>query len=211
MKNKKIFVTIAAAITLSSCIYLATEAQNQNHTSTQSAIKNDSKINISSTDAKVVKYDDLKMLESHSDLIIQAKVNGETKMKEFSQNNVVIDKVGVTPVSITKVFKGNLKAGEEISVFENGYYKQDNLITTAGYLPMNKNDDYLLFLTATPENGIYTVKGVYQGKFNLNLSTPATKLNTLSVTKSELDNIDFVGEDTQHFNDLKTEILNKYK
>ncbi|WNQ11950.1 hypothetical protein MJA45_02505 [Paenibacillus aurantius] len=166
------------------------------------------KITVTQTNAKVKSFDDLAALEGSADLIVLAEWDGEPKEKEFTQNGVVIDKAGITPLKITKVYKGDSNL-THISVYENGYYKDDTLFTVAGYTPIAKDAKVLLFLDTTPE-GIYRVKGVYQGKFTINLIQKGDNLSLAPLTKEEVEALDYIGEDTAHFNKLKDAAINKY-
>ncbi|MVP01371.1 hypothetical protein [Paenibacillus lutrae] len=166
-------------------------------------------LSTSQADYKV--YKDLKELESFSKVIVEAQVVSTAKVEEFTQNGHKIDAAGKVDVKVNQSFKGDLNPGDIITVYEPGYMEDGMYVNTEGYKNMTASGKYMLFLAKSPE-GVYAIRGLYQGKFDLTISQPAKESDykTTKYTLQEFDKLDYVGREVGQFNTLKKEVLSKY-
>ncbi|WP_068777054.1 hypothetical protein [Paenibacillus sp. FJAT-26967] len=166
-------------------------------------------LSTSQADYKV--YKDLKELESFSKVIVEAQVVSTAKVEEFTQNGHKIDAAGKVDVKVNQSFKGDLNPGDIITVYEPGYMEDGMYVNTEGYKNMTASGKYMLFLAKSPE-GVYAIRGLYQGKFDLTISQPAKESDykTTKYTLQEFDKLDYVGREVGQFNNLKKEVLSKY-
>ncbi len=156
-------------------------------------------------------FNNLQELESFADVIIEANVISPGTVEEFFQNGHKIDAANKVQVKVNRSYKGDLKEGNEITVYEPGYMKDGLYVNIEGYKIMNMSGKYMLFLSKAP-TGTYAVEGVYQGKFDLNIKqeVKVTDYKTSSYTLQEFEKLDYVGHEIETFNSLKKEVLSKY-
>lgn len=149
-------------------------------------------------------YKSLYELENDSSLIVKAKYTGERIKRDFKENNTLIDSVSETTVEVQEIIKGELKNYKDntIKIYEPGYFiDQNTYVSTEGYNLLNSAGDYIIFLKENKVTDSYVVVGGYQGKYDTNLEIGE---------KNRLKDKDYIGEELEHFNDLKKEIIFKY-
>lgn len=154
--------------------------------------------------AKYKIYSNPDQLSNDSKLIVRAKYSGQRETKDFkSTTGTIIDTVSLTKINIQEVFKGDLKKGDSIKVYEPGYYdNQGTYYNTEGYNIMSETGDYILFLKPTQVDDSYVIIGGYQGKFDTNLADEGKQ--------KALKDKDFVGYEVDKFVDLKKQVLLRY-
>lgn len=166
--------------------------------------------NIISYPGHVIPYDNLEELEKASPVIVQASFTGErepvfpniTEGKLFRSNS---------QVEILKVFKGDLQEQEIITVFEPAYIDEDkNYVTIDGYKLMDEDGSYTLFLKPVKNMDGYAITGLYQGKYNNKISNNG-KVVMRSFDYDDLKEVDYFGENLEHFRKLKEKVMDKYE
>lgn len=168
---------------------------------------------IASAQAKMPYFEDLNSLESYSEVIVIGHVTGQQGTYQVKTGSgTVIEELGKTPFQIDKVFKGNniVKEQTSITVMEDGRVEDGKYQTLEGYIKMNESDRYLLFLRKTGDN-TYAINGSYQGKFNIDNPGNVSQFKGNSISLEQLKDVEYIGEFTDHFNELKEEAIHKYK
>jgi hypothetical protein len=164
----------------------------------------DIKINSSNAE-KYPKYKSVQELEASSDLIVLASFTGERKVNVYKGAQVETTYTNsISSIEIQKVFKGDIPEKTKVQTYEPGYIEKHTYNNVAGYNLVNNTGKYVLFLRKN-DNNIYTIVGMYQGKFDLN--APEQMLNNGVKTMS---NSEYLGENVEHFNKLKQEVFAKY-
>lgn len=210
--NKKWTLLIISAIVgivlLSGC---SGEQGTENEKENEKELSNVSQqvISLATGQAKFRLYKDLDELENTADAIVQVKFTGNSKIQNFEQNGIVIDSAAESEVKVKKVYKGDIEKGSTIVIYEPGFMKGEIYQNVDGYKNMNTKGNYVLFLRGNPDN-TFVGLGVYQGKFDLDITEPVKNVK-LEMTQEEFESLDYVGEDSSHFNLLKEEVLQKYK
>ncbi|WP_310832361.1 hypothetical protein [Paenibacillus pedocola] len=74
---------------------------------------------------------------------------------------------------------------------------------------MNNADSYLLFLREV-EPGKFAICGSYQGKFNVDKLSNDTSFEERQITQSQLNDLDYFGENSEHFKNLMEQALEKF-
>jgi len=158
--------------------------------------------------ADFIIYEELAELEKSADLIVLAKFTGEREVNEhktkeghtFLQNSI-------STVKILKPFKGDIDIESTIQTFEPGFFqKEDEYVTVEGYNLMNEDGEYILFLKKNIEGPVHTIVGMYQGKYDVSNPNPVeAKVNQTDITS------EYLGENVEHFNKLKQEVMTKYR
>lgn len=172
--------------------------------------KSNNEYSIASGEAKILNFDNISNLEQYSDYIVIGHVMGEQTIYNVkTDKGIVVDQLGQTPFYIDRVIKGDLSNSTTITVSEDGYIKGKNYNTLEGYVKMKKNAQFLLFLRKTGDN-TYAINGSYQGKYNINNKEKAQAFTSNTITDEQLAQYDYIGEDTEHYNKLKDEVLSKY-
>jgi hypothetical protein len=165
-------------------------------------------INLATGHAKAPYYENLTDLEKSADVIVKGKMVGEGSVIDFKQSGVIVDSVTKSSFLVNKVYKGELQEKSNISIFEPAAFKKNIYVNTDGYKLMDKKGQYVLFLDKNP-NGDYMILGLYQGKFDLTKGV-AKETKKFSFTTEEFNQIEYFGEQVEHFNKLKGEVSKKY-
>lgn len=183
------------------------KSEAQGSTETPAKIESpSSEIKINSSDfTKYKLYKDVQELEQSSDLIVHANFSGKRQVNVYrgAQGEPTYTN-SISTIQIQKVFKGDIAEKTEIQTYEPGFYEGNVYNNVEGYNLVNEKGKYVLFLRSN-DNGIYTVVGMYQGKFDLNAPKQLQ-----SVENKTMENSEYLGEDVKHFNELKQEVLDKY-
>jgi len=132
------------------------------------------KINYVDSEAKLLReYNTLKELEDDSEIILRAKkINGTPIITR--DGDMVNEFRTISNLEIQKVFKNEkgykLNPKEKIEVVETAAFDKetDTMYGSAGYVLMNDNESYLLFLrkSEVAEN-TYVIRGAFHGKVPL--------------------------------------------
>lgn len=212
---KKLLIGLTSLVAISGIVAASlhettTEAKPISVAQNKTTISNDKKYELASSHAKIPYYENIDSLADQSDIIVTGHAVDKQNVYEIkTDSGEVIDTMGKTPFKIDKVVKGDIGNGSLITVMEHGRIDNGVYENIEGYVKMNDVDPYLLFLRKTGED-TYTVRGVYQGKFNIQEQQAAQQFTANTITSSELENLDYIGEDTEHFNTLKTEAINEF-
>ncbi len=150
-------------------------------------------------------------LEDLSKLIVRAQYKGKRKIIDFKQDGHIVDTESKSYVDVKEIFKGQ-ESKKTISVFEPAYQKNGRYISMEGYKLMDKGEEYILFLRDSGVGDTYTIIGMHEGKYNLNLSIDKEQLKNMS-SDDKLKNpqVEYMGNNIEQFIKLKNEVKNKYK
>lgn len=157
-------------------------------------------------------YTDLAMLEDHSDDIVEVEYTGETEVTPFPESGDPSYAANLSKVKINKVYQGNLTEGETIWVSEPGVLLDNVYQTTEGYVHMNTEGRYMLFIhkfeSKIGGKVVYSIVGAHQGKFDLTIDKEAVALENPSYRK--IQNTEYFGGLVDPFNKVKKEVHEKY-
>lgn len=165
---------------------------------------------VSAGEADTIIYEGIDEVEQDADIIVEVVVDGQSQVEDYVRDGIVLETYGVTNVKVNKVHKGNVNEGDTLTVAEPGYFnEQGNYVSYEGYKLMDNNGRYLLFMrTGNSDKNI--LLGLYQGKFDLNIKTEQQNIKMNSISEEQFLKVDYVGDDADHFNKLKNEVLSKY-
>ncbi|EJL25686.1 hypothetical protein [Brevibacillus sp. BC25] len=171
----------------------------------------DYRVAMSQANFKVFK--DLNELEEFSGYIVQANFTGDRSLKEWNLGEGEIKTASKSKVTIQKVYKGSLEEGNEISVYEPAYFENDVFDTIEGYNLMSEDGTYMLFLRDTDDKEGYAIIGMYQGKYDIGADKQKIKAKQAMPddTYRTLEDREYFGDNIDQFNNLKEEVLRKYK
>lgn len=119
------------------------------------------------------KIQNFKELTKNSDLIVRGKLSSGYERKIFSE-------CIFSEVEILKCYKGNVKQGDSIHLFEpvNCTGFGNPMLCEEGYLPMTENQEYILFLRKvknshfSSDQYIYLPVSITYGKYKADTSFP---------------------------------------
>lgn len=195
-------------LTLIGFIILMMAACNSEKTISTADSKIEQSIKIISTPADFIIYNSLPELEVSADFIVLAKYTGQRELNEYqTENGQTFLKNSISTVKIMESFKGDLAVNSSIQTFEPGFFQQENeYVTIEGYNLMNEAGDYILFLKKNLDGPVYTIVGMYQGKYDMN----KPNLVNAKVNQHDIES-EYLGENVEQFNKLKQEVLSKYQ
>ncbi|TPG69753.1 hypothetical protein EEL32_10000 [Brevibacillus laterosporus] len=155
-------------------------------------------------EAKVVGYENMEELENGAEYIVVGHLEKDFSEYEPTFFYTSLGRIGgfytKTDVMIDKTLKGDVDT-KVIPILQNAAYVessskyQDDLMTIEGFTPMEKGREYLLFLSKANDGQSYNVSGVYQGKFDID----------------ESDKVQGLASENSHYQNLKDEVVEKYK
>ncbi|MCD7784356.1 MAG: hypothetical protein LUH18_02040 [Oscillospiraceae bacterium] len=94
-----------------------------------------------------------------SDVIVLAKLkDSENILITDPMDGNIITGYQKSKLEVLEVYKGDI-SGEDIVITEECFYVDDTLWTQQGYLPMEKDTEYILFLSAYSDESLYA--GMY--------------------------------------------------
>ncbi len=165
---------------------------------------------IATTHAKIPFFEEFSTLENYSEIIVIGHAVGQQGTYQVkTDTGAIIDKLDKTPFQIDKVFKGNIFKQSTITVMEDGRIEDGVYHNLEGYVKMNDSNQYLLFLRKTGDN-TYAVNGSYQGKFNVDKPGKVSNFTSNSISPQQLGDVEYIGENTEHYNKLKDKAISKY-
>ena len=106
-----------------------------------------------------------------SDLVVLFKPETQENKLSFFSDGLVFDGYTLTTGRVTKVLQGSVEVNAQIQVTEASYTQNNGteLWTISGYLPMQKGEEYLLFLKAYETDsafaGLYRIVDITYGKY----------------------------------------------
>ena len=128
-------------------------------------------------ESKVPYYEDASSIEKEATAILLVdKISEDEPFIKYDDRNNPIYGYSISNVKVISVVKnetGNSVAQNDvISILENEYTDKNTKITyhLEGYMKMKNENEYLLFLFYTPENGLYVPVGGVFGKVNTDKS-----------------------------------------
>ncbi|KAA8785439.1 hypothetical protein EC604_16475 [Paenibacillus amylolyticus] len=153
----------------------------------------------------------LSEIESLATVIVEADWEEETNsiVKLDQKDKYPLETRTFSNIKVKKVYKGEVKEGQELNVVEyyakwrdvaGAYVKYPNEL----YQPLKSDKNYLLFLYQSPEepSGSYEIIGNHQGKYVY----PETQSNMSIQSTSDLD----IAEKDEHYSALYNEVSEKY-
>lgn len=169
------------------------------------------KVVSSSADFSVV-YTDLSMLEEISDNIVEVSYDGVTEITPFPASGDPDMIVNLSQILVEKTHKGVLKESTKIWISEPGAVVGNRYETTEGYVQMNKEGRYLVFLEEFPikidGKTVYSIIGAHQGKYDLTSNKPVE--NLINPSYRQVIETEYFGDLSEQFNSIKNQVLEKY-
>lgn len=152
-------------------------------------------------------FNDLESIEDIADSIIEVEFTGERDTISWGEGEY---QNSLSEVKINKVYRGELKEGDLIGVYEPAYFEDDTLHTVEGYNLMSENIRYIIFAKEFKDSN-YSIIGMYQGKYDLDNREKVTTQKTNSNYLLELES-EYLGdeENIKRFNKLKEQVVEKY-
>lgn len=136
-------------------------------------------------------------VEAVSDLIVSAIVNPNKETVRLFHDGLVHFGFTITELTITDVFKGELRAGDTIKITEEYFTITDSsneIYKQGGYMPANGNSEYIFFLKSyakdNPYAGMHYPVDLEFGKYSINLPTTLSSRvssATLEITSTSFD------------------------
>ena len=153
----------------------------------------------------------LEELESKTEIIVKGRFTGET---EIDKDKNVIGPSTISQFKVNKTYKGNISQ-DTISVIEPYKIEKKDFTNIEGYLPMEDDKEYILFLR---ENNVqskkqYTIKSISFGKYNLTSKEIAHPQETKIDYLDEAIKKDFISQSESEcdtYNNIKQDVLKKY-
>jgi len=117
----------------------------------------------------------------------------------------------VTQVEVLDVFKGNTAVGQNLLISESYYLYEGKLETVEGYVPMESNEEYLLFLVdSDTESDLKLIQSMGFGKYHFDKQATEQPIQSFS-TLGEVKEYGLThGESADLYNTIHEQILNKY-
>lgn len=152
-------------------------------------------------------------LEERSDNIVKAKMNGMIEVGNHDEQSDITARITSTlsEIEITEVFKGDLSIGDKTVVTELFYIMGGQLTTIAHYMPMEQDEEYLLFLTNW-DGESWALNYMGFGKYHFEKDSLTDSIQNYE-TLSEIRHIQFMSEEDEEvalYQSLFEEIEQKY-
>ncbi|GEB35931.1 hypothetical protein [Brevibacillus parabrevis] len=189
-------VALAAGLVLWTSNYLTVDARKSEK--------------IISYHGQVMPFSNLSELEEDAPIIVHATFTGE---RETIPSNLVEGKVfrSDSVVEIKKVFEGDLQKNDNIIVYEPAIVDENGAyFTINGYSLMVENETYTLFLKPVKNKKGYAIAGLYQGKYNNRIHENGKNIRK-NFEYNDLSEVDYFGDQIEHYNQLKEQVVKKYK
>ncbi|MCU5375931.1 hypothetical protein OCA08_02055 [Bacillus cereus] len=156
-------------------------------------------------------YADTNELEHSSPIIVCGEFTGKRRVKEWkdSETNEVVQKASESEMKINKIYKGNITSGSTIKIYEPARFENSQFHSMEGYNLVQKNKEYVLFLRPSTEKDTYIIVGMYQGKYDMSNKKEAKEKRTIQKYR-EIEQEEYFGDETESFNKLKNEVIQKY-
>lgn len=157
--------------------------------------------------ATYVVPNNLKELENSSDIIVKGYFNGD---RAIDSDKDLVGPSSISKFEVKEVLKGDLKE-DTISVLEPFKIEKGNFSNVEGYIPMEEDHEYMLYLR--PNNtskGIqYSIVSLNFGKYNISNNTGVSAYSRQITSFDEVADMDFItdsNEVCQRYNDIKSQI-----
>ncbi|HHK5537143.1 TPA: hypothetical protein ACQUHH_005730 [Bacillus mobilis] len=156
-------------------------------------------------------YADTNELEHSSPIIVRGEFTGKRRVKEWkdSETKEVVQKASESEMKIIKIYKGNITSGSTIKIYEPARFENNQYYSMEGYNLVQKNKEYVLFLRTSTEKDTYIIVGMYQGKYDMSNQKEVKEKRTIQKYK-EIEQDEYFGDETERFNKLKNEVMQKY-
>jgi S-adenosylmethionine:tRNA-ribosyltransferase-isomerase (queuine synthetase) len=174
-------------------------------------INNFDNYKISQLESAALHLESIETLEKNSEYIVEAKFTGKREVEEwYDSQGDLITKNSRSTIKLTKVFKGNgIKAGDEIEMIEPVSFENGTFETLLGYVPMNENGKYILFLSKHGKKDVFTIMNTEFAKYDLNKEEKA-KIDKKVRTFGDVKKKEYFGENVEKFNNFKEKVKEKY-
>lgn len=158
-------------------------------------------------------FDDLDLLSEYTDIIVEAKYTGNTEIIPFPESGDPTYEANLSEIVVEKVYKGNVAEQERLWVSEPGALKDDTYETIEGYVNMNENGDYILFISEfdmeIDGKTVYSITGAHQGKFDLSIEVPAKSLENPKY--DQIQKMDYFGGLAEQYNKVKEQVVEEFE
>lgn len=154
---------------------------------------------------------DLKELDEHSPIVVQGEFTGKRKVDKDPN---VVGPLTISEFKVDKVHKGSIDENI-ISVLEPFEVSDNNFINIEGYIPMEEDTEYVLFLREnnTLDGNQYTIKFMSFGKFSTSKEDTVVSKKSSIKYFEDIQGSNLINESEETCNTyikIKSEVLNKY-
>lgn len=161
--------------------------------------------------ASYVTPNNLQELEEISPIIVKGKFTGE---RIYDEDPNVIGPSTISKFEINKIYKGKIYENT-ISVLEPFEIVDNDFNNIEGYIPMDENSEYILFLreNKTKEVIEYTIRSISFGKYNISKNNKINPQKTRINYLEEANGNEFITESQEicdSYNEIKSSVLDKY-
>lgn len=136
---------------------------------------------------------------------VQVEELGESVQEEIPYTNTR------TTVEVIESFRGSLEAGEQITIAEPYYLLDGELVFVGDYIPMEMDEDYILFLYANDQES-YTVVSIGYEKYHAEKEALEGETQDFN-TVNDIQPYGFLSTDESQvdlYSSIHSEVLNKY-
>lgn len=137
-------------------------------------------------------YDNFEKLAGASNLVIQGKVvSSEVHEMTSLVNSFEKTVYTINKIRITKSFKGNYKAGDEIEIGQIGGSLNGKNVISSDSIALKADAEYVFFLNdkTTPITFVTPYQGCYMFNSGTNEYASVAESNSLKLTEAELSKI----------------------
>lgn len=153
--------------------------------------ENEQKIPLFQSQGDLIEYDSVEELERRSEVIIEGKLINNNTEKVYDSEGHLAFETTFSRIQVKKVFKGDFKNGEILTVVEPYVFDEIGFNSLEGYNKMEKKGKYILFLYKSTEEE-YVLSGVSFGKYDLHKKEKIT-LKNIPETYDEVQNNEYFG------------------
>lgn len=155
----------------------------------------------------------LEDIEEKSELIVKAKMNGMIEVGNYDNIYDINARITSTlsEIEVTEVFKGDLSVGDRTVVTELFYLMGGQVTTVEHYVPMEQDEEYLLFLTNWDDES-WAINYMGFGKYHFEKESVNHSIQNYQTMK-EVRNFQFMSEYEEEvtlFDTLYEEVHDKY-
>ena len=161
--------------------------------------------------ASYVIPENLEELDENAPIILKGSFTGNRKIDEDTN---IVGPSTISEFKVDKVYKGSIE-NDIISVLEPFEIKDNNFTNIEGYIPMEENKEYILFLRENDisEGKQYTIKFISFGKYNTSKEDNIVNQKSNIKNLEEVKDSEFISESQEicdTYINIKGEVLDKY-
>lgn len=154
----------------------------------------------------------LNSIEEKADLILKVRMKGHIEIG----NSGSIEEGGrrtssLSEVEIADIYKGDKSIGDKIVVTELFYFNDDEIEVVEHYVPMENNEEYILFLSNWDEES-WRIEYMGYGKYHVAKGALEDDFQNFSILE-DVRSYSFITEEEDQvllYETIREEVINKY-